>query len=341
MRLEIYRINPARDKNRMFDRNLDEWKNGNVDSSIYDRVFEGNIEYEDFNNIESVISAFKCPNKPKDIHGVAYAEQRIETSDVVLFGDDYYYVSGEGTPKIRFSAEQAQTVEPEIKRYKTILVRPLRPAEIASLTPEEIGKAAGKICQYMFLGGTCYIIYNNAALAENRPLCRALYEKGRYRKLTSDQMKYFMYGYGFAKNGGRISASLVIAKDKTAGTYYYSEKQRTFTVYGDSPLFDLKNPGSELYVKYKGEERTVPYSKSPNGEFLDGRYRIEMWRFDCAPRITNIIAGDFVIVGFEDVAKKTLRDLTGEEIKKFLKRFQKPERYEMTESGFKAIPIAG
>lgn len=104
MKIAIYQINRERDGKRVMFLDYARMKKrqGGIDSSIYDRVFDGEVPCEE---LEDVYRMFNL-NVPEGFGG-----RSLSVSDVVEIGGagrkTYYYCDGFGFRRVSFDSEKA------------------------------------------------------------------------------------------------------------------------------------------------------------------------------------------------------------------------------------------
>ena len=104
MKIAIYQINHERDSKRVMFLDYERMKKrqSGIDSSIYDKVFDGDVPCED---LEDVYRMFNL-NAPEGFGGRSFS-----VSDVVeIDGADrktYYYCDGYGFRRVSFDSEKA------------------------------------------------------------------------------------------------------------------------------------------------------------------------------------------------------------------------------------------
>ena len=135
MNIKIYQINIGRDDNRIAFMGSDEFPrftgNTETDSSIYDCVFEGEVNCQ---NLEDAYRMFNLDH-PEDYRG-----RSMSVSDVVEIIDSdtvekgFYFCDTVGFKKIEFEPERAQPM----KAKETITVILCEPGKFARKT--EIGR---------------------------------------------------------------------------------------------------------------------------------------------------------------------------------------------------------
>ena len=228
MDVKLYQINFDRDKNLQMFRSLDTWPKENgksaVDSSIYDMVYEGEIEGHD---PEDAFATFNL-DRP-----VGYRGRSMSVSDVVeVTGADvanpgFYYCDTIGFKKIDFDPEQIKSLKETIR---VVLCEPGKYARIADIDSSLEGLQAavgGGLIEavYPFDEPVC-IVCNEEGKINGMTLNRAIKENGkiqdiiagsfficgcdteRFSSLTEKQqqtyLKKFHYPEQFARINGEI-----------------------------------------------------------------------------------------------------------------------------------------
>ena len=229
MKVKLYQINFDRDKEQRMFRSLDTCpvQNGKpiVNSAIYDKVFEGEINGK---NPEDAFSVFNF-DQPENFHG-----HSMSVSDVVEIAESesteagFYFCDTIGFKKIDFDPNQAQTLDDTIR---VVLCEPGKYARIADIDSSLRGlqQTVGGLIEatYPFDEATC-IVCNEEGKISGLPLNRAIKVDGRvqdiiagtfficgcgterFSSLTESQqrkyLKQFHYPEVFAKVNGEIRA---------------------------------------------------------------------------------------------------------------------------------------
>ena len=125
MKIKIYQINGDRDKNRVkFTRHdlLEKYQGtSEIDASLYDEVFSGEVECTD---LEGVYMAFNT--QPQPLH----RGHSLSVSDVVVNEDGAYFCDSIGFKKVDFDESQTQKSD---NLLKVVYVEPNKPAYIAEI----------------------------------------------------------------------------------------------------------------------------------------------------------------------------------------------------------------
>lgn len=84
MKVLVYQINDEKDTNRMSFARYGEWKDGIVDTAIYELVYAGEVKADD---LEDVFEIFNT-SRPNDIMGNRFAGHSLSVSDIVMTDKD-------------------------------------------------------------------------------------------------------------------------------------------------------------------------------------------------------------------------------------------------------------
>lgn len=123
MKIRIYQINFGRDEKRVSSQGLDELKDfqgtTDINSSIYDCVFSGNVECK---GLEDVFQKFNTD------HPTGYTGRSLSVSDIVevIESDDikqgFYFCDRIGFKEVSFDSEKAEPYKEN--RIKVLMVEP-------------------------------------------------------------------------------------------------------------------------------------------------------------------------------------------------------------------------
>ena len=179
MEICIFQINRKRDQNRVaFEsmEHLEEYQGSSeIDSSIYDRVFEGAVECA---GLEDVFQVFNL-NPPE-----GYKGRSLSVSDVVEVIDDngdstFHFCDSIGFKDVAFNPELAEDYKEET--LKVILCEPGKMARIAEVSNklEDLQRmVAGYIEQFCPWDEPVAIICNEEAKINGMAPNRAIYDDG-------------------------------------------------------------------------------------------------------------------------------------------------------------------
>ena len=234
MKAKIFQINFDRDKEKLVFRPLNTFpvQNGQpfVDSIIYDKVFDGEIDGTNLENLCTVIKKAL----PKGYRG-----RSVSTSDVVeIVGGGnvepgFYFYDTDGFKKISFDPERAKPLKDTIR---VVLCEPMKYARVADIDASLEGLQAA-------VGGGLF----DAIYPFNELVCLVCNDEGKLKGMTSNRS---------LKHKGEIL-------DIIAGPFficgcsagYFSdltEKQQ------DTYLKQFYNP--ELFFVFNDEIYSMPYS---------------------------------------------------------------------------------
>jgi len=227
MKVTLYQINYERDKKQQMFRSLDTCPTENgksfVDSSIYDKVFEGEIDGKD---PEDAFSAFNFDH-PENFHG-----RSMSVSDVVEIAESesteagFYFCDTVGFKKIDFDPKQTQTLDNKIR---VVLCEPGKYARIADIDSSLRGlqQTVGGLIKatYPFDEATC-IVCNEEGKINGLPLNRSIKENGkildiiagpfficgcnteRFSSLTEAQQKKYLRQFHYPEQFARINGEI-------------------------------------------------------------------------------------------------------------------------------------
>ena len=181
MNIAIFQIDPERDQNRvMFAAyyNLEKHPGQpEIDASIYDKVFEGQVEED---NLEGVFEMFNL-DKPDGYHG-----RFMSVSDIVAVRHpeedktEYFYCDSIGFRQIEFDeSKAAENFRPKIK---VVMCEPGQLARITEIGTEleDLQQAVGGLIEayYPFEEQVCIVCNDEGKLNGMRP-CRAIFDEER------------------------------------------------------------------------------------------------------------------------------------------------------------------
>lgn len=178
MNIKIYQINMGRDDNRIAFMGSDEFPrftgNTEIDSSIYDCVFEGDVNCQ---NLEDAYRMFNLDH-PEDYRG-----RSMSVSDVVEIVDadtaekGFYFCDTVGFKKVEFEPEKAQPMKPK-DTITVILCEPgkfARKAEIGT-SLEDLQRVVGGNIEpfYPYEEAVCLVCDDEGKIC-GKELNRAVY----------------------------------------------------------------------------------------------------------------------------------------------------------------------
>ena len=239
MNIRIYQINMERDLNRIAFCSHDQLEkyqgSSEIDSKIYDKVFEGAVDASD---LEDVYRVFNLE------HPSEYRGRSLSVSDIVevIDGGDaepgFHFCDSFGFQKVDFHPEAAR--ESNTDTMRVVLLEPGKPARITDLdrSLEGMQKVVGGYIEacYPFEEEVC-IICNEEGKITGLPLNRAVYNDEKemidiiagtafvcsigeehFESLTQEQAqkyrKQFLHPEVFVRTSQGIKAIPVEPKDK-------------------------------------------------------------------------------------------------------------------------------
>lgn len=158
MNIKIYQINPERDKNKVMFASLEDTEfrqeSSKLDPSIYDRVFTGDVDCED---LEEVYKLFNT-----DGHRLNRGHS-LSVSDIIEVesekGSEFYFCDSIGFKPVSFKPEKAQASDDLIR---VLVVEPNRvpyESEIVN-TLEGQQKAVEGLIEYLYNDDDTIIVLN-------------------------------------------------------------------------------------------------------------------------------------------------------------------------------------
>lgn len=141
MNIKIYQINTDRDKNRVKFEGLSE--NKEIDFSIYDRVFMGDV---DCKNLEDVYTMFNTTG-----HRL-HRGHSLSVSDIVEVDGKFHFCDTFGFESVDFNPAEAHA---PLNLMRVLVLEPKRPPYVSEIenTLEGQQKAVGGYIQYVYNDG--------------------------------------------------------------------------------------------------------------------------------------------------------------------------------------------
>lgn len=324
MDITIYQINMGRDHNRIAFEGLDLLKmyqgSDKIDSRIYDRVFEGEVDCKD---LEDVYRKFNLE------HPDGYKGRSLSVSDVVEIVDEngdstFHFCDSIGFKQIDF--DSYLTEEYKEDKIKVVLCEPGKVARVAEIsnTLADLQKTVkGDIEQFCPYEEAVAIICNEEGKFNGMMPNRAIYSEPQeiemsYGELTSRFREA-------ERNGGEhLTGYIVFTEDSF--TKPYPEAARTYAVSSNNKAFQPNMGGYSIYASaLDGSDpmiRLEGYMQSEKGG-KDG-WKIERCYMKSAEKeMIDVIFGPFFIC---DCSGPNYGSLNQEQIDRFMKQFENPER---------------
>ena len=331
MEIKIYQINSARDTDERMFRGLE--PSQEVDSRIYDMVFEGEVEGK---RLEDIYHIFNQD------HPEGFMGRSLSVSDVVEVVESssvtpgYYFCDSFGFTPIDFEPDETQTVEKNMIR-----VVMLEPDKVARITEIPSGLAGlqqtvdGYIeAIYPFEEEDVCLICNEEGKVQGLPLNRAV----RYAD-TITEMSYpelCAYLREAAEKGEQQTAYITFSQDSFSEPY--SEEARTYAVSSNNKAF-LPNMGGYSIFGYcmDGSDPCARLDHCMADEHggKDG-WKIERCYTKEKGPILDIIAGKCFICG---CGGENFGSLTEAQATKYANMFKNPEHFFYLDGELQSVPI--
>lgn len=334
MDIKIYQINMDRDDNGVCFMSYDSLprfqKTQDIDSSLYDLVFEGTV---DAKHLEDVYRIFNID------HPEGYRGRSLSKSDVVEVADGsemepgFYYCDSVGFQKIEFDPAQVQ----QQRTIRVVLLEPGKLARVADIDASLEGLQ--KIVKgdiepfYPFEDQVC-IVCNDEGKINGMPLNRAVYAEPEQVDMTYGELcKHFREA---EDKGQHMLGFIVFTEDSFDKPY--SELSRTYAVSSNNKAFQAGMGGYSIYAScLDGTDpcvRLEGYMAAEKGG--ENGWKIERcYTKDQTREMVDIIAGPCFIC---DCSGENFGSLNEEQQRKYTELFKKPERFFMMGDTIKAVP---
>lgn len=339
MKIRIYQIDTDRDTQGAAFTDLDRLERmngiGNIDSSIYDMVFEGEVFCTE---LEEVYEMFNL-DEPEDFHG-----RSMSVSDVVeILSQDgaeepgFYYCDSIGFQAVDF--EPALTRAPEKGgAIRVVMVEPGKTARITEIgtSLESLQEAVGGIIEayYPFEEEVC-IVCNDEGKLLGMPLNRAIREEDREKDMDYGELTGRFREA--EKAGKHLDGYVVFTKDSflrdyplESRTYRISSRNKAFQpdMLGYS-IFGSSLDGSDDGVRLDG------YMADEKGGA--GGWKIERcYMKEPGREIMDIIAGPFFICGCRG---ESFGSLSEEQLRRYEEKYRYPEQFYREGNALRAVPF--
>ena len=336
MNIAMYQINPDRAHDHIGFVGLDRLRqyqgSSEIDSEIYDRVFEGEVDCTD---LEDVYRMFNLE------HPEGYRGRSLSVSDVVeIIGDDgestFHFCDHIGFKEVAFDPELAgKFKEPTIK---VVLCEPgkvARVAEIGNTLGDLQRVVKGNIEQFSPFDEAIAIICNEEGKYNGMAPNRAVYSGPEFIEVTYAELtRRFREA---ERNGdAHLEGRIVFTQDSF--TEQYSEAARTYVVSSNNKAFIPNMGGYSIYASsLDGSDpmiRLDRYMQAEHGG--ENGWKIERCCMKNPEReMLDVICGPFFIC---DCSGEDYGSLNQEQIDRFMKQFRYPERLIRLNGELKSIP---
>ena len=339
MEVKIYQINMDRDENRVCFMGLDSLPRfqgtDQIDSSIYDLVFEGDVPCS---NLEGVYRMFNTD------HPDGYTGCSLSVSDVVQLqnastnGPTFHYCDSIGFKEVHFDSELTQDAT-KPGTIKVVLVEPGKLARTAEIPATLEGMQAvvkGSIEPFYPFEEEVCIVCNEEGKITGMPLNRAVYSEEIITDMSYSEMTGKFYEAERNGSGQHLTGYIVFSQDSFKEPY--SESARTYVVSSNNKAFMPGMGGYSIYGSaLDGSDpcvRLERYMQDEKGG-TDG-WKIERCYMKESEReMIEIMAGPFFIC---DCSGESFGSLNDDQLKKYTELFKLPERFARINDEIVAIP---
>ena len=321
MNIRIYQVNMSRDVNNVgfaSYENLEKWQGTSaIDSTIYDKVFEGEVECK---SLEDVYVMFNRN------HPTNYKARSLSKSDIVEV------IEQDGSSKFHYCDSIGfKEVEFEPEKYPKVI-------EIDDSLESMQAVVGGSIEEYMPFEDEIAIICNEEGKLIGLPLNRAIYAEPEKVEMSYNELKK---RFREAEEKGKEHLKGYITFTSDSFTEPYSEESRTYVVSSNNKAFIPNMGGYSIYgSSLDGKDlmvRLEQYMAAERGG-KDG-WKIEKCCLeDNSREMIEIMAGTFFIA-YAPVESEKFLSLPKELADKYREKFKYPERFAKVNDEIVAIPF--
>lgn len=357
MNIRIYQINMDRDTERKaFEgiENLERLFGGSaIDSSIYDKVFEGEV---DCDSLEGIYQKFNLdhPESYRGSHSYTdladynsaqdnYREMDVDFTahdyvglDKYLFEPGFYFCDSIGFQKVDFDPQLVQ----EAEKHGTIKVVLLEPGKLARVTEidsslEGLQHTVGGMIEafYPFEEEVC-IVCNDESKINGMELNRAIREEDTIVDLSYKEMAARFREA--ESHGEHLEGCVVFTQDSFKKEY--SLESRTYKISSDNKAYQSTMRGYSIFASsLDGSDRGVrldAYMADEHGG-KDGWKVERCYMYERGKEILDIIAGPCFIC---DCSGEDFGSLSDEQLRKYAEKFRYPEQFVRINEEIHAIP---
>lgn len=347
MKVKIYQVNMERDENHVAFMRYDSLAkfqgSPDVDSRIYDKVFEGEVNCF---TLEKLYQIFNTE------HPAGYKGRSMSVSDVVEIVDGntgksyFHFCDSFGFKDISFESDKTQLSErfcngDTVKTISVLLIQPEkypRMVEIEDSLEAMQALVGGDIEEYMPFEDEVAIICNEEGKIRGLPLNRAVYAEPEEVDMTYSEMKN-RFREAEKEHGKHLTGYLIFSQESFQSPY--SEKSRTYQISSDNKAFNCTTGGYSIFGdSLDGIDRGVRldlYMADERGG-KDGWKVERCYMKEDSREMIEIMAGDFFIA-YAPVSSEKFLSLPDDMAKKYSEKFRYPENFFRTENGIKAVPF--
>ena len=345
MKIKIYQVNHDRDQNNVCFMGMEALKriqgNTEVNSAIYDSVFEGEVQCKTLENVYEMFNR----NHPQ-----GYKARSLSVSDVVEIVEDeklkpgFYFCDSIGYKEISFDPDKTQKSErfcnlDEVETISVLLVQPGQYPKMVEIEPslEAMQRIVdGDIEEYMPFSDEVAIICNEEGKVRGLPLNRAIYNEPLEWDMTYQEMKE---RFRETENEGVKHLTGYIVFSQVSFNKPYPLAARTYVVSSDNKAFRPNMGGYSIFANsLDGSDRGVRLEQymasehgGPNGWQIERCYMLDQPR-----EMMDIIAGDFFIA-YAPYDSEKFQSLPPELAEKYRDKFKFPEKFVRVNGDIQAI----
>lgn len=345
MKIKIYQVNLDRDQHNVGFMGMDALQriqgNTEVNSSVYDSVFEGEVQCK---TLEDVYAMFNHD------HPQGYKARSLSVSDVVEIVEDeklqpgFYFCDSIGYKEVSFEPDETQKSErfcnlDEVETISVLLVQPGKYPRMVDIEPSLKAMQRmvdGDIEEYMPFADEVALICNEEGKVNGLPLNRAIYAEPVEVDMTYQEMKKHFQEVE-KEFGGHVTGYIVFSQDSF--TKPYSLESRTYVVSSDNKAFQPNKGGYSIFAEaLDGTDQGVrleQYMAEERGG-KDGWKVERCYMKNDSREMIDIIAGDFFIA-YAPYDSEKFQSLPPELAEKYRERFKFPEKFIRTNDGIQAI----
>ena len=359
MKIKIYQVNLDRDEHTaafrgLYDKPMTEAGAPVIDSSIYDSVFEGEINCE---SLEDVFRMFNI-NHPE-----GYRARSLSVSDVVevtgsdKLKDGFYFCDNIGFNEVVFDPTATKQSELFLKlepanKITVLLVEPNKYPKFIEIEDslEAMQRAVGgDIEEYMPFSDEVAIICNEEGKINGEPYNRAIYSEAPEEEMTyeeglehaiPDEEMTSRFREVERSGGNSVVGFIVFSADSFDKEY--PEAARTYAVSSNNKAFMPNMGGYSIYgSSLDGSDRNVRLERYMAKEHggKDG-WKIERcyMKDDSKKQMLDVIAGKFFVC-YAPIESETFQSLPKDLAQKYERMFKYPETFVRTQNGITAVPF--
>jgi len=338
LEIRIYQIDMDRDANRVCYLGLESLEkfqgSSTIDSSLYDKIYEGTVDCQ---NLEQVFEMFNL-NHPAEFH--AHSLSVSDIVEVVEGGNEkpgFYFCDSIGFEPVPFDANRAKKQENTIR---VVLLEPGKVARVADIDSSLQGMqrvVGGTIEAYYPFDEEVCIVCNDDGKVSGMPLNRAIHEEEKVVDMTYGEMvNKFREAEKLGHGKTHLTGYVTFTEDSFAQPY--SELSRTYAVSSNNKAFIPGMGGYSIYAScMDGTDPCVRLEQYMANELAgDGGWKVERcYMKEPGREIVDIIAGPCFIC---DCSGENFANLSDEQLKRYQKQFELPERFSKVDGEIVAQP---